>query len=198
MAELVLLLVPEWHRYRKEWQQLLPKCVIFGSFTDRDSLQIAAKLARYYPLNQRVIPDQTRCSFEIHPIFLVFFPISRKLLINLQCKQQLESILLNLPPEEIVSKKITELQERTIEILRIEEQRGQIQQLWNNQEQITPEERACRRFGPITARYLMEMMYFPKIYLRDQIYNGVPLNYDVETFCDRLILPELLVCPDVN
>jgi hypothetical protein len=46
-------------------------------------------------------------------------------------------------------------------------------------------------YGKLAAQYLRQIVKFPLFSMGEQVYNGIPLNFSVETFVDHYILPQL-------
>ncbi|MHA1585533.1 MAG: hypothetical protein ACTSWL_09770 [Promethearchaeota archaeon] len=46
-------------------------------------------------------------------------------------------------------------------------------------------------FGSITAGFLRGNPLLPKFYLKDQQFNGIPVNFTLGSFIERIIMPEL-------
>jgi hypothetical protein len=200
MASMNLLLLPEWHRNVIQWKQAEFRSLIFCSFVDRDSVELALWLSRYYLYHREILP-RAKTQDDDH-IFLVFFPISRKLQINIDIQNRFEDLLQTQYSEDRLENKVGNFIEYGQKFIEKSYREFELQQRWQDQamELFSPISMQDKRnryiFGPIGAKYLKEIVYFPKIFVGDQIYNGIPLNFTVTSFLEKILLPEL--CSVVN
>jgi hypothetical protein len=115
MVFLSLLLLPEWQRYRENWNRSRIKCMIFGSFLNLESLQLAYKLSQGCNYNNQTLPE--RICWEAEQILLIFFPISRKLQENFELKYRMEDLVMEQVSEMELQHAIQTILTRSHEIV---------------------------------------------------------------------------------
>lgn len=195
MASMNFFLLPEWHRIVGQMKQIEFRSIIFSSFVDRDSVELALKLNWYYSYHRNPYPSLNRQDED--RISVVFFPISRKLSINLDIRNRFEKLLQTMDSGDKLENQINNFIENGQNIIEKAHREYELEQRWEEQTMnsyisYSNEDKRNRYiFGPISAKYLKEIIFFPKIIVGEQSYNGIPLNYTVTSFLKKILLPEL-------
>ena len=194
-----LLSLAQWHQVEKKSMRKIPdpkKITIFGSFLDKDSLEIAYKL----------VNSNTFSSNSLSPVIdLVFFPITRFQDYYYPLFEKLEVFLLNHQIIDIyptIFEIITQanwIQKRAKQILNLQYNIDEKCDIFQFKSQNLIENNFFahnkEQYGLLAALYLKSIKQFPTIFIAGRIYNGIPLNFSLDQFLNSIIYDEIsIIC----
>ncbi|UYP45300.1 hypothetical protein NEF87_001585 [Candidatus Lokiarchaeum ossiferum] len=200
MLDYEVLLLPEWFALQKNPPISLsniPSLRLFGSFLNEHSLQMAWHLTS---LDNREVLGLLDRENHFHSvpsrtIQLIFFPISRTFNINVSIKQSLINLLENHPREDknlpdfnnLICEASSEVEKSQQEFINL-----YFNENISNEESPEFEFRVNKfLFGALTAHYLEIIRIFPQIEIRNHKYSGIPMNFSMDDFLNKILLTEL-------
>ena len=187
------ILLDEWyikHRLNKNFELGSIAMQVFCSFLDRKSLEFAFKLIQSDFLDKFLFKYD---EIEKPSILFIFFPVSPSNFINSAFKSKIEQICrseLNLQKfhiEEILenAQNIIEKRYNIYRSYRIQDfEYNVLPKLENHQKNRF-------LFGELAAKYLEYIKFFPLILVKDRMYEGIPLNFSMNSFINDIIFKEL-------
>ena len=187
------MLLDEWdmeHEKRKVIESESIIMQVFCSFLDRCSLEFVFKLIQSDFLVESLLKYD---SIEEPLIVFIFLPVSPSNYINSQFESYLgefsiqKSCFNKVQISELLEKaqNITQKRYRQYKTYRIQDS-----DYFNHpkQEKYKVDEFL---FGDLAAKYLDNIKQFPYILLKDRMYEGIPLNFSLNSFINNVICKEL-------
>jgi hypothetical protein len=212
--DLVLLSLSEYHfrfennKYRYHSKPILR---LFCSYLDLTSLKLVYHIYNSDLLNNLSIMQIDGNLHNDLTVEAVFFPISSSFKINNQLKRQLLNIIHESTCEDDFDRKISIILDMADKSI-LQRQAKYIEHKYdinfhvsnknkktNSIGKINPSESSSEStndekfledrfmFGSLAAMYLKKYRRFPTLVVGDQVYNGIPLNYNIEKFTETVI-----------
>lgn len=187
------MLLEEWYEEHElkranEYESIV--MLVFCSFLDRNSLEFVFKLIESDILEENLSRYE---EIEEPLIIFIFFPVSRSNYINSLFKSylgvfsQLKPNFRNVQIGKLLDKAYNIMQKRyrqykTFKIQDIDYFGSPKQEKYKIDEFL---------FGDLAAKYLDNIKQFPYIKFKNRMYEGIPLNYSLNSFINNIISKEL-------
>ena len=163
---------------------------VFCSFLDRNSLEFVFNLIQSDFLVENLSNYE---NIEEPIIIFVFFPVSKSFLINSQFESYLEEF--NIPKSNLQKVQISNLLEKAHNVMQKRYRQYKIYRIQDSDYSCPPRQEKYKidefLFGDLAAKYLDIIKQFPFILVKDRIYEGIPLNFSLNSFINHIILKEL-------
>jgi len=160
---------------------------VFCSFLDRNSLEFVFNLIQSDFLVENLSNYE---NIEEPIIIFVFFPVSKSFLINSQFESYLEEFSKHKP-----NFIIRNLLEKAHNVMQKRYRQYKIYRIQDSDYSCPPRQEKYKidefLFGNLAAKYLDSIKQFPFILVKDRIYEGIPLNFSLNSFINHIILKEL-------
>lgn len=195
MIEASVMLLSEWDAYRQKtvasWQTGM-KFQIFGSFLDRQSLELAWIMA-----NDPFTEDDLDQKITVQ---MVFLPISRSFLINQKFKREVQQMLQTPSPASITdiqyNPAIMSIVNHALEVvdrMRKVHYAQLMDILIHPRVSHNPHFLENRiLFGNRSAQFLSRYTLLPQVRINQRVYNGIPHGLDISSFVQCILKSELI------
>lgn len=173
--------------YRKSESVIMK---VFCSFLNRNSLEFVFNLIQ----SDFIVENLSNYENIEEPIiFFVFFPVSKSFYINSQFESYLEEF--NIPKSNLQKVQISNLIEKAYNVMQKRYRQYKIFRIQDSDYSCPPRQEKYKidefLFGDLAAKYLDSIKQFPFILVKDRIYEGIPLNFSLNSFINNVIFKEL-------
>ena len=187
------MLLDEWYEEYElnraiEYESIIMQ--VFCSFLDRNSLEFVFKLIQSDFLIENLSTYET---IEDPLIIFIFFPVSPHFYINSQFESYLEEF--SKLKSNFHNVQISELLEKAQNIMQKRYRQYKTYQIQDCEYFCHPKQEKYKideyLFGDLAAKFLDCIKQFPFILVKDLIYEGIPLNFSLNSFISDIIFKEL-------
>ena len=187
------MLLDEWYEEHElkrsnEYESIIMQ--VFCSFLDRNSLEFVFTLIQSDFLAENLVEYD---NIEEPLIIFIFFPVSRSIYIN----SLFESYLGEFGKLKTNFKniQISKLLEKAHNVMQKRYRHYKTYRIQDNEYFCTPKQEKYKAdeflFGDLAAKYLDNIKHFPYILFKDRMYEGIPLNFSLNSFISNIIFKEL-------
>ena len=163
---------------------------VFCSFLDRNSLEFVFKLIQSDFHAKNVFKYD---GIEEPLIIFIFFPVSRSVYINSLLESNLGEFS-QLKPN-FRNTQISKLLEKAHNVMQKRYCQYKTFRIQDDYYLCSPEQEKYKidefLFGDLAAKYLENIKQFPYIRFKNRIFEGIPLNYSLNSFINNIIFKEL-------
>ena len=203
MIKYEILMLKEWHarflKIKHRWDVNLSPFRIFCSFLHMDSLELIWMLTSEEILNHfKCYYNQFNSNHEKEPLLrIIFFPVSKNQIINQKFLSEFSYVLLQIHSKsnfDEVRSSFSDIIENAIKV--VEKNQYMLNYLPFNEKMSILHGNNSEKmlntflFGQMAAKYLEDVKIFPRIYLNDHQYLGIPINMIIEEFVLNILLME--------
>ena len=187
------MLLDEWYeeyeiKRAKDFESILMQ--VFCSFLDRNSLEFVFKLIQSDFLVESLLKYD---SIEEPLIIFIFFPVSPSDYINSQFESCLGGFCTQ--KSDFNNSQISELLEKAQIIMQKRYRQYKTYRIQDSDYSNHPKQEKYKvdefLFGDLAAKYLDNIKQFPYILLKNRMYEGIPLNFSLNSFINNVICKEL-------
>ena len=187
------MLLDDWYlehelKRNNESESIVMK--IFCSFLDRNSLELVFKFIQSDILAENMLKYE---KIEEHLIIFVFLPVSQSDYVNSLFESYLgEFSMLN---SKLHKDQINKILEKAHEVMQKRYRQYKTYRIQDNDYFYLPHQEKYKvdkfLFGDLAAKYLDCIKQFPFILVKDRMYEGIPLNFSLNSFLNNIIFKEL-------
>ena len=163
---------------------------VFCSFLDRNSLEFVFELIQSDILEKNLFKYD---DIEEPLIIFIFFPVSRSMYINSLFESNLREFSQLKPNFRNIQ--ISKLLEKAHNVMQKRYRQYKTFKIQDNDYFCSPEQEKYKidefLFGDLAAKYLDNIKQFPYIQFKNRMYEGIPLNYSLNSFINNIIFKEL-------
>ena len=187
------MLLDEWYvdyelKMNKESESIMMQ--VFCSFLDRNSLEFVFKLIQSDFLTENLKKYE---NIEELLIIFVFFPISQSDYVNSLFESYFGEF--SWLKSSLHKDQINEILEKAHNVMQKRYKLYKTNQIQDSDYFILPEQEKHEvdkfLFGELAAKYLGCIKQFPLILVNDRLYEGIPLNFSLNSFISNIIFKEL-------
>jgi len=188
-----IMLLDDWYlehelKRNNESESIVMK--IFCSFLDRNSLELVFKLIQSDILAENMLKYE---KIEEPLIIFVFLPVSQSDYVNSLFESYLgEFSMLN---SKLHKDQINKILEKAHDVMQKRYRQYKTYRIQDNDYFYLPHQEKYKvdkfLFGDLAAKYLDCIKQFPFILVKDRMYEGIPLNFSLNSFLNNIIFKEL-------
>ena len=187
------MLLDEWYeeyevKRGNEYESIIMQ--VFCSFLDRNSLEFVFKLIQSDFLAENVVKYD---DIEEPLIIFIFFPVSRSIYINSLFESNLGEFSQLKPNFRNIQ--ISKLLEKAHNVMEKRYRQYKTFKIQDNEYFCSSKQEKYKidefLFGDLAAKYLDSIKQFPYIQFKNRMYEGIPLNYSLNSFISKIIFKEL-------
>ncbi len=201
MNNFEIMLLPEWHsKYKRQYEKSKKFVAVrmFGSFLDEKSLLTAWKLSTQEnidKINNLIFSKLFQISENFIPLQIILFPISRIYQINKRLVNEFRDILNNKlfyqNKRQIIDKFIHKVDHEIDFFKNSDKYSYYFNDIYKTKSKNIEYLLNKFQYGPLTAKYLSFIKILPYFQIANYEYSGIPLNLSINTFIEKIILPEV-------
>ena len=186
------MLLDEWYvEHEKKYESKRNIVMqVFCSFLDRNSLEFVFKLIQSDFLTENLEKYEI---IEEPLIIFIFFPISPSNYINSLFESYFGKF--SMLKSSLHNDQINEILERAHEVMQKRYRHYKAHQIQDSDYFYLPKQEKHEidkfLFGELAAKYLEYIKQFPFIFVKDRLYEGIPLNFSLNSFLNNVIFKEL-------
>ena len=187
------MLLDEWyveHELKKANESESIIMQVFCSFLDRNSLEFVFKLIQSDFLAENLSKYE---KIEEPLIIFVFLPVSPSDYVNSLFESYLGEF--TMLKSNLHKDQITEILEKAHDVMQKRYRQYKTYRIQDNDYFFLPKQEKYMvdkfLFGDLAAKYLDCIKQFPFILVKDRMYEGIPLNFSLNSFLKNVIFKEL-------
>lgn len=163
---------------------------VFCSFLDRNSLEFVFKLIQSDFLAENLSKYEI---LEEPLIIFVFFPVSTSFYVNSLFESYFDEFCIL--KSDLHKEQINEILEKAHDVIQKRYMQYKTYRIQDNEYSNLPKQEKYKidkfLFGDLAAKYLDCIKQFPFILVKDRMYEGLPLNFSLNSFLNNIIFKEL-------
>jgi hypothetical protein len=185
------MLLDEWYVEQKridDSETIIMR--VFCSFLDRNSLEFVFKLIQ----SDFLAENLSKYEISEEPLIIfVFFPVSPSIYVNSLFESYLGEF--GRLKSNLHNNQISEILEKAHDVMQKRYRQYKTYRIQDNDYFYLPKQEKYKvdkfLFGDLAAKYLDCIKQFPFILVKDRMYEGIPLNFSLNSFLNNIIFKEL-------